>query len=108
MAAPDYATYPCLGGSPGAMQDLLLGAYRDAAAQDGAILVPVGEAWRAVIASYPSIDLFSPDGSHPSVADTHLSACVFYVSSPVRVFLPAPQFRPASIPRMPCISETSR
>lgn len=75
----DYASYPCLGGSPTAMQDLLLAAYEKAATQDGAVLVPVGEAWRAVIASYPSIQLFSADGSHPSVAGTYLSACVFYV-----------------------------
>lgn len=62
------------------MQDLLLSAYRKAATDDGAVLVPVGEAWRSARASYPSIVLFQSDGSHPSVAGTYLSACVFYVA----------------------------
>lgn len=75
----DYASYPCLGGTPSAMQDALLAAYAMAATQDDAVLVPVGEAWRSVIATYPSIVLFQGDGSHPSMAGTYLSACVFYV-----------------------------
>lgn len=77
-SSTDYGMYPCLGGSPGAMQDELLAAYTNAANDAGATLVPVGEAWRAALAAYPSIVLFQSDGSHPTVAGTYLGACTFY------------------------------
>lgn len=40
--------------------------------------VPVGGAWGYVREHYPSINLYSSDGSHPSVAGTYLTACSFY------------------------------
>ena len=38
---------------------------------------PVGSAWRVVRELDPSIQLYSGDGSHPSVAGTYLAACTF-------------------------------
>ncbi len=41
---------------------------------------PVGSAWRYVRDNYPSIQLYSGDGSHPSYAGTYLAACTFYAA----------------------------
>ncbi len=41
---------------------------------------PVGSAWRYVRDNYPSINLYSSDGSHPSTEGTYLAACTFYAS----------------------------
>ena len=45
-----------------------------------AVVAPVGVAWKEIRDSLPSIDLYSPDESHPSVAGSYLAACVFYAS----------------------------
>jgi hypothetical protein len=78
-ASSDYAAYPCLGGAPTAMQDELLVAYADAATEVGGVLVPAGEAWRALRDSHSPIGLFQSDASHPTPAGTYLTACTFYV-----------------------------
>lgn len=39
---------------------------------------PVGAVWRYVRENHPSIDLYDPDGSHPSLIGTYLIACTFY------------------------------
>ncbi len=41
---------------------------------------PVGSAWRYVRENFPSIQLYSTDGSHPSYAGSYLAACTFYAS----------------------------
>lgn len=41
---------------------------------------PVGSAWRYVRDNYPTIQLYSGDGSHPSVAGSYLAASTFYAS----------------------------
>lgn len=41
---------------------------------------PVGVAWKYVRDTYPTINLYSSDGSHPSVEGTYLAACTFYAS----------------------------
>ncbi len=41
---------------------------------------PVGVAWKVLRDSLPGINLYAGDGSHPSIAGTYLSACVFYAS----------------------------
>ncbi len=69
--SPTFATFD-------AMQDALTSAYREVARGIGAGVVPVGEAWRAAIHADPTIELFEPDGSHPSVKGNYLTACVFY------------------------------
>ena len=52
-------------------------SYRAAAAVNG-LLLPAGEALRAVRAEAPSISLFEADGFHPSVAGTYAAALVIY------------------------------
>lgn len=41
---------------------------------------PVGMAWKYVRENYPTIDLYAPDGSHPSYAGSYLAACTFYAA----------------------------
>lgn len=41
---------------------------------------PVGVAWKYVRDNYPTINLYSGDGSHPSVEGSYLAACTFYAS----------------------------
>lgn len=59
-------------------QQILTDAYRDIGAEIGAIVVPVGEAWRTVLAETGAPILYDDDGSHPSAAGSYLAACVFY------------------------------
>jgi hypothetical protein len=66
------------GGSPDALQDILLAQYAKAATDASAKLAPVGEAFRTIVKTAPQIELYDPDGSHPSAAGTYLAACVFY------------------------------
>lgn len=50
-------------------------------------VAPVGLVFAEAIDTIPGVDLFDPDGFHPSRAGTYLAACVFYAvlreSSPV-------------------------
>jgi hypothetical protein len=64
---PDYAS----------MQRAIDDGYHTVAADQGAALAPVGEAWQAAIGRTHS-SLWQDDGSHPTVAGTYLAACVFY------------------------------
>lgn len=62
------------------MQTRLRESYLQMAKDNNAIVSPVGAAWKQVRDSFPAIDLYSPDESHPSVNGTYLAACVFYAS----------------------------
>ncbi len=75
-----YTQAPFAGGSPEAMQDALTAEYAALAKKGGAAVAPIGRAWRAAWTSHPEIELYQPDGSHPSVAGTYLAACVLYIS----------------------------
>jgi hypothetical protein len=44
----------------------------------GIEVVPVGEIWSEVIKLRPDLELYDPDGSHPSTNGTYLAACIFY------------------------------
>ena len=46
---------------------------------DGAV-APVGSAWKSIRDSFPSINLYAGDGSHPSYEGSYLAACTFYAS----------------------------
>ncbi len=61
------------------MQDALTAAYLDVAKQVGGAVVPVGEAWRKAIA-VGGVELFSDDGSHPSIAGSYLAAATFHAA----------------------------
>ncbi|MDG1332033.1 MAG: PKD domain-containing protein [Crocinitomicaceae bacterium] len=62
------------------MNDRLRSAYmRFADSVQGAVS-PVGSAWRYIRDTYPTIDLYTADGSHPSYEGSYLAACTFYAS----------------------------
>jgi PKD repeat protein len=58
----------------------LRNAYMRIADSANASVSPVGMAWKYVRDTYPTINLYSGDGSHPSMAGTYLAACTFYAS----------------------------
>lgn len=45
-----------------------------------ASMTPVGASWRYIRQNYPSIELFQPDDSHPSLAGSYAAACCFYTT----------------------------
>lgn len=52
-------------------------AYSEAAREIGASIAPAGLAWQRIRQTQPQIELFDPDGSHPSPQGSYLTACVF-------------------------------
>jgi hypothetical protein len=60
------------------MDSLLNRQYRNIADSLQAVLSPVGATWNAVRKFFPDIDLFHPDGSHPSEAGSYAAAVTFY------------------------------
>ncbi len=64
------------------MQQLLRERYLQMGEDNNATVAPVGAAWRNKIELdiNDDINLYSSDESHPSVAGTYLSACVFYAT----------------------------
>lgn len=51
-------------------------AYTSAARELNATIAPVGRAWAAVRELQPPIELYDPDGTHPSANGSYLTACV--------------------------------
>ncbi len=62
------------------MDDLTRERYMMMASDNHAIVSPVGAVWRYIRENYPSIELYDPDGSHPSPAGSFASACCFYTA----------------------------
>lgn len=62
------------------MQQRLRESYLEMAQANDASVAPVGVAWKIVRDLYPTIELYNPDESHPSLAGSYLAACVFYAS----------------------------
>jgi hypothetical protein len=62
------------------MQGLLRERYVQMAHDNNAVTAPCGEAWRNVIATTPTYDLYVADESHPSLYGSYLNACVFYAT----------------------------
>lgn len=60
------------------MQQGLRDNYVALGEANDAYVSPVGVAWKQVRDTHPLINLYNPDGSHPSVEGTYLAACVFY------------------------------
>lgn len=70
------------------MQDSLASTYVNLSNMLDCPVAPVGIAWRnSIVNNGDPIDLFSADGSHPSLAGSYLAACVFYAS----IFHSSPQ-----------------
>jgi hypothetical protein len=62
------------------MQTHISVAYYDIARELHTPVAPVGQAWQQVCRSHPEIELWQPDGSHPTVAGTYLAACVLHAT----------------------------
>ena len=60
------------------MQDRLKQSYKNFAFSCQGVMAPAGEAFRASIAANPSLELYDPDQSHPSINGSYLAAAVFY------------------------------
>lgn len=60
------------------MQNRLRESYKLFADSTRALMAPVGEAFRVSIATTPTLELYQPDQSHPSVEGSYLAASVFY------------------------------
>lgn len=73
VAYPPICTYE-------GMQARLRESYLEMTDDNNAVVAPVGAAWKLVRDSLSSLELYVPDESHPSVAGSYLSACVFYAS----------------------------
>lgn len=57
------------------MDSLLNLRYRQMAIDNNAILSPVGALWNYIRNNYPEINLYSADGSHPSLEGSYAAAC---------------------------------
>ncbi|HVR44264.1 MAG TPA: SGNH/GDSL hydrolase family protein [Thermoanaerobaculia bacterium] len=55
-------------------------SYRRAAARSGALLIPAGKVWRALLERDPSIPLYGEDGFHPSPTGTWAAALTAYAA----------------------------
>jgi PKD repeat protein len=62
------------------MNGRLYNAYRRFADSADAMVSAVGAVWNYVRDNYPTINLYSGDGSHPSVEGSYVAACTFYTS----------------------------
>ncbi|MCT4583193.1 MAG: PKD domain-containing protein [Flavobacteriales bacterium] len=62
------------------MQQRLRESYLEMTYNNQASVSPVGVAWKYTRDHFPNIDLYTSDGSHPSLAGSYLAACVFYSS----------------------------
>jgi hypothetical protein len=58
--------------------DGVVQSYAGAAKQVGGLLCPAGEAWREARKRDPKLELYSPDGLHPTPAGTYVAALAFY------------------------------
>lgn len=62
------------------MQGRLRNAYLTMTVDNDAVCSPVGAVWKYVRDSFPTINLYNSDGSHPSLAGSYLAACTFYAA----------------------------
>lgn len=74
------------------MQASLRQSYLQMGQTLNAMVSPVGVVWKRVRSEGDSINLYSPDESHPSLAGSYLAACTFYATlfqkSPVGGYVP--------------------
>jgi len=60
------------------MQQRLRESYLDMTFNHNSTCSPVGICWKESIAQDSTLNLFSPDNSHPSIYGSYLTACAFY------------------------------
>ena len=59
-------------------QAAITNAYRSAARETGAAVIPAGVAWQALPREHESPVLHNRDGSHPTLAGSYLASCVAF------------------------------
>lgn len=62
------------------MDSLLSLNYKLQADQLNAEISPVGAVWKYLRQNYSALDLYEPDGSHPTPAGSYVAACCFYTA----------------------------
>jgi hypothetical protein len=62
------------------MDSLLRERYMMMAEDNQAIVSPAGAVWRYLRTYHPTIQLYSADGSHPSLAGSYAAACAFFTT----------------------------
>ncbi|MGV3697983.1 DUF4886 domain-containing protein [Flavobacterium sp.] len=62
------------------MQNLISDRYMQMSEIFDSEVTPAGAVWKFVKENYPEINLYVPDGSHPSLEGSYLAACCFYTS----------------------------
>lgn len=62
------------------MDDLLYERYMTMATDNNAVVSPVGAVWRNLRTNNPTIELYSADESHPSIAGSYAAALTFYTT----------------------------
>jgi len=77
--ASNCANYPPICTLSG-MTDRLRSSYKLMADENEALLAPIGMAWKKAWETDSSINLWSSDNSHPSLAGSYLAACIFYTT----------------------------
>lgn len=60
------------------MDSALAVSYNTMGQQNDAFVSPVGAVWNYIIKNHPSINLYSSDNSHPSLAGSYAAACTFF------------------------------
>jgi hypothetical protein len=60
------------------MQSKVVETYQDLAREFDISSAPVGLTWQSALEHHPELDLWSPDGSHPSLSGSYLAALTFY------------------------------
>lgn len=59
------------------MDNLLSERYIEMANSNNAIISPAGAVWRYLRTNHPTLNLYSGDGSHPSILGSYAAACTF-------------------------------
>jgi hypothetical protein len=62
------------------MDSLLNLRYSYMANINDALVSPVGAVWNYIRSTYPNIELYTADESHPSLAGSYAAACTFYAT----------------------------
>ena len=75
--ASNCATWPPMCTYEG-MDDLLRLRYQTMANDNEGITAPVGAVWRYLRTNHPTLNLYSSDGSHPSLLGSYTGAITFY------------------------------
>lgn len=78
-------------------QAAITSSHEGLARDTGAVPVPVGPAWQRLRAIASAPRLYDADGSHPSLAGSYLSACVFCAT----LFAVVPRTVPRTVPEVP-------